>query len=206
MTLAPIMRLPKKKRQELLDDINYLNLAEIKSFCKRHSIPYRIAIEAKDGSRRITKDDDRKGIILNRVRHFLQTGVVLQETRFPPSVVCFDPLSENLRADDRLHYGQFDKSNRQLIELLKALTNGHFKNGAIARIVAREFWANGEAPTLKSFAAAWMHASQGHTRPNPEWAFLSDRANGADTANWKKLRARKASQVLSILSQIPTSD
>jgi hypothetical protein len=29
------------EQRELLDDLNYLNLQEIRSFCDRHSIPYR---------------------------------------------------------------------------------------------------------------------------------------------------------------------
>ena len=57
----------------MLRDLNYLNIAEIKSFCKQHSIPYKIAFETKDGTRRTTKDEDRKGVMLRRVRHFLQT-------------------------------------------------------------------------------------------------------------------------------------
>jgi hypothetical protein len=84
-----ISQLPKGEQQQLLDDLNYLNVSEIKSFCNRHSIPYRIAIETKDGRRRMTRDDDRKGVMLDRVRHFLQTGAVLEETCFRAPVVCF---------------------------------------------------------------------------------------------------------------------
>ena len=79
MDHSSIEELPKEKRRELLDNLNYLNTAEIKSFCKQHSIPYAITIETKDGRRRRTQDDDRKGVMLNRVRHFLQTGVVLKD-------------------------------------------------------------------------------------------------------------------------------
>ena len=75
MAPAFISRLPKDEQKELLDDLNYLNIAEIKSFCKRHLIPYRITIQTKDGGRKTTQDADRKGVILNRIRHFLQTGV-----------------------------------------------------------------------------------------------------------------------------------
>jgi hypothetical protein len=77
-----ISGLSKKEQRELLQDLNYLNIGEIKKFCERHGIPYRIVVEMKDGSWRRTKDDDRKGVMLQRVRHFLRTGVVSQETRF----------------------------------------------------------------------------------------------------------------------------
>jgi len=44
MGVSPISKLPKAERQELLNDPNYLNTAEIKSFCRQYSIPYTIAI------------------------------------------------------------------------------------------------------------------------------------------------------------------
>ena len=202
MALSFVSKLEKGEQQELLDDLNYLNISEIKSFCDRHSIPYRIAIETKDGGRRVTKDDDRKAVMLNRIRHFLQTGVILEETRFRASVVCFDQPSDNLTADDQLFYGQYDKTNRAMIAVLKSLTNGQFENGAIARIVARDFWSNGKAPTFREYASAWMQASREHTKPNPEWAFLSDRSSKKAVTDWKKLRQHKASKALKVLNQI----
>lgn len=202
--LAFIANLAEKERRELLDDLNYLNLAEIKSFCARHSIPYRIALETEDGGRKVTREDDRKGVILHRVRHFLQTGVILEETRFSSAVVRFEPLAGNITADDRLYYGQYDKANRAMITLLKELTGGKFKNGAIARILAREFWSSGKAPTFRKYASAWLQASREHVRPNPEWAFLSDKAGKKAVSDWKKLRADKAAKVIEILDRVRT--
>jgi hypothetical protein len=202
MASSFISKLPKGERQALLDDLNYLNISEIRSFCKRHSIPYRIAIETKDGRRSMTRDDDRKGVILNRIRHFLQTGVILNETCFPAAVACFDQLSDHITADDRLFYGQYDKTNRTMITLLKSLTDGQFENGAIARMLARDFWSRGKAPTFGEYASAWSDASREHLRPNPEWAFLSDRASKGAVQDWAKLGKQKASKVMKVLDQI----
>jgi hypothetical protein len=197
-----ISNLTQSEQRKLLDDLNYLNTSEIKRFCKKHSIPYAISFETLDGRRRRTAEDDRKGVMLGRVRHFLTTGAVPPETCFPAAVVCFDPSRQLLAADDQLHYGQYDKGNRTLMSILRDLTDGKFRNGAIARILAREFWSRGEAPTLEAFAAAWVRAAREHTRPNPEWAFLSDRANQSADKNWKKLRNQKAKKVLEILDKI----
>ena len=68
--------------------------------------------------------------------------------------------------------------------------------------LAREFWSRGEAPALKAFAAAWVRAAREHTRPNPEWAFLSDRTSQTADKNWKKFRNQKAKKVLEILDKI----
>ena len=202
MSASPIAKLPKEERRQLLDDLNYLNMAEIRYFCQRHSIPYRIRIETEDGSTRTTSEQDRKGVVLNRIRTFLQKGVIPVETRFSARIVCFDPPPAEFAASDRLFYGRYDKSNRQMIALLKGLTHGQFRNGAIARILAREFWTRGKAPTFKEFAVAWLQAVQEHTAPNPEWAFLSDRTRGTAVKDWKKLRAKKAAIVLKRLKQI----
>ena len=186
----------------MLEDLNYLNTAEIKSFCKRHSIPYAIVIETADGRKKRTADDDRKGVMLERVRHFLETGEILKETCFPAAVVRFDLLPKRLTADDRLFYGQYEKANAGVTALLKKLTRGQFEHGAIARILARKFWSQGEAPTFREFAAAWLREREAHRAPNPEWAFLSDRAREGAVANWKARRAEKASAAIRLLDRI----
>jgi len=89
-----------------------------------------------------------------------------------------------------------------MIVLMKELTDGQFRDGAIARILVREFWGRAKAPTFKEFAAAWLQAVQEHTAPNPEWAFLSDRTRATAAKDWKKLRAKKAASVLKQLNQI----
>ncbi len=142
-------------------------------------------------------------MILDRIRHFLRTGTVPSETCFPSAVVCLDPLPAKLGAGDRLYYGQYDKAGPAMTALLKDLTAGRFRNGAIARILARNFWSRGYAPTFREFASAWIEASTEHIKPNPEWAFLSDRAAQGVVPDWKKIRARKAARVLKFLSEIP---
>ena len=197
-----ISYLRSAEQQELLDDLNYLNTAEIKAFCKKHSIPYAISYMTADGRRRWTKEDDRKGVLLDRVRHFLLTGAVLPETCFPAAVVSFDEPPEHLAAGDRLLYGQYNRTNRPMMAVLKELTDGKFRDGALARILMRDYWSRGEAPTLVVFAAAWRQATTEHARPNPEWAFLSDLANKTAGSDWKSLRNKKARKVLRILDRI----
>jgi hypothetical protein len=197
-----LAELSQNEQQELLSDLNYLNMTEIKSFCKRYSIPFRIAFEAESGRRAATGENDRKGVILKRIRHFLSTGFVPEPTCFPAAVVRFAPLPDRPTKDDRLFYGQYDKANPAMVSLLRKLTAGKFRNGAIARILAREFWSRGEAPTFAKYAAAWVEASEQHTKPNPEWAFLSDRASGTNVGDWKKLRAKKAAKVLEIIERM----
>jgi hypothetical protein len=195
--------LSKAEQRDLLNDLNYLNMAEIKAFCKKHSIPFSIWIETADGRRTRSREDDRKGVILNRIRAYLKTGRVPEPTFFPASVVGHDrPAPQHRRATDRLSCGHYDKNSDDMTRLLRKLTGGKFKNGAIARILARDFWSKGIAPTYQEFAAAWVEAQDNHKRPNPEWAFLSDRTDGKATGDWKRLRKETARKVLAVLREL----
>ena len=197
-----ISHLNKTKRRELYNDLNYLNLREIRDFCKQHSIPYTIWVETDSGEKKRTRDADRKSVVLGRVRHYLKTGIVLGETCFPAQVVRFDSLPQILKSTDRLYYGWYDKKNKVMIDLLKGLTDGEFKNGAIARILAREFWTTGKAPTFAEFANAWLKAKEKGLGRHPEAAWLTDRARNEAGKDWKAKRERKAKKVLKILSAI----
>jgi hypothetical protein len=194
--------LSRSEQQGLLDDLNYLNMDEIREFCDNHGIPYSIWIEEADKKLRRTPDDDRKGVVLDRIRHYLKTGRIQEATRFLSTIVRYDQPLSTLKPADRLFYGQYDKKSEAMIGLLKTLTGGRFKNGAIARIVAREFWSRGIAPTYREYAEAWLEATENHKRPRPEWAFLSDLANRTATRDWRELRQKKAKHVLSVLSRI----
>jgi hypothetical protein len=197
-----LSKLSQAEQRELLADLNYLNMGEIKTLCKKHDIPYAIWIETSDRGRLKTRDEDRKGVVLNRIRQYLKTGAIPPATCFPASVVCIDEPRAKIKATDRLFYGQYDPKRDGMVLLLNKLTGGKFKHGALARILAREFWSKGIAPTYQEFATAWLRAQAEHTRPNPEWAFLTDRSAGKATANWRQLRASKARKVLNFLNRL----
>jgi hypothetical protein len=200
--VAHLKRLNQRERDELFFDLNYLNGGEIKAFCKRHNLPFKIAIENAGGALRAGAGEDRKGVMLRRVRHFLGTGSVLRQTCYPQEVVRLEPPPKILTPADKIYYGQYQKTNSALTRLLRELTENRFENGAIARIALAKFWAAGRAPTVREFAKTWLRAVQMHKRPNPEWAFLADRANKTAGREWKKMRLARARKVLRILDAI----
>ena len=200
-----ISGLSKPEQEKLFADLYYLNMGEIRSFCAKHSIPFKIFIETPSGKLKSTRDADRKKIVLERVRIFLETGDVKPATVFRQEVVDLDGLPEKIDENTRLFYGCYEKKNPEMIGLLKELTDGKFKNGAIARILCREFWSRGEAPTMKEYAIAWVKANEEYSlKQHPEAAFLTDRSRGAAGKNWKKVRKEKARRVIEVLSKIDT--
>ncbi len=201
-----IAHLSKRAQRELLDDVNYLNLGELRTFCREHGIPTAIYIEAESGERRRSKDTDRKSVVLGRVRRYLETGRVPEPTVFCAAVVRLDGLPEEPRPTDRLYYGCYDKQNPKMMALLRKLTDGAFRNGAVARILAREFWTAGVAPTFREFAREWIVANEKGLGiadgEHPEAAFLTDRARGEAGDDWKQKRARIAAKVQDALATI----
>jgi hypothetical protein len=203
---SPLSHLPAARRRELLDDLSYLNLGEIRALCRRHDIPYRILAETPEGETKPTKDVDRKPVVLARVRHYLTTGEVLPATRIPARVVRDGPPPDELLPTDRLYYRWYSKAYPSVMRLLEDITQGRFRNGALARVLIMEFWTRGEAPTFADFAGAWLSASDGRRDLlAPEYAFLTDLRHGEAGPDWKSMRKRKAEAVLAALEAAPLS-
>ena len=202
--VSPLGKLSKSERAQLLENIYYLNMRELHDFCDAHAIPYTIYFESEDGRIRKSRDLDRKGIVIDRVVHFLNTDVIKPRTVFAKSVVFFDSKRSAPAETDRVFYGEYKDTDPRLLALMKRLTGDKFEAGAISQEVLRACWTRGEAPTYREFAKLWLKAREEHTKPNPEWAFLTDRAKGGAGADWKALRIRKASAALALLRKVTT--
>jgi hypothetical protein len=198
--LAP---LTKDEQARLLEELNYLNLGEIRGFCSDRSIPYKILAEYPDGKVKVTKDTDRKPIVLARVRHYLATGNAGQPTRIPAKIVRYDHPPATPGPGDRLYYRWYSKEHTGIIRSLRELTVGRFRDGAVARMLAMEFWMHGKAPTLADFARAWTNADANkHQLLTAEYAYLTDLKHKRAGSDWKSLRKAKAESALQTLARI----
>lgn len=186
-----------------LDDLNYLNLQEIRAVCDRLGIPYRIVVELRGGGSKVTSDTDRKPVILERLRRYLATGKVPEPTRLPASIVRLDGPPPVMGPNDRLYYRWYNKTYAPVMDGLRELTDGRFRNGALARVLVMEFWTRGTAPTLREFAEAWTAAaSSSRDLVTPEYAFLTDLREGDAGADWKRKRQEKAKHALALVDDL----
>jgi hypothetical protein len=198
-----LSQLAPEERARLLEDLNYLNLQEIRSFCTPRGIPYRIVAEQQDGKLTATKDIDRKPVVLERVRHFLTTGDTGEATRISASIIRKDAPPSAPNAGDRLYYRWYAREHREVLSKLRELTNGVFSDGAVARVLAMEFWTRGEAPTLGQFADAWVKAkAEEHKLLTPEYAYLTDLQQNRAGSDWKQVRNARAQSALQTLERI----
>jgi hypothetical protein len=198
----PLATLTPHETERLLADICYLNTSELRGFCTAHGIPYTIRMESADGRLLRSRDSDRKGIVIDRVVHFLKTGTVKPATTFRRLAVSSKELGRAPRESDPVRYGEYKNHDAATLKLMKQLTDSKFEFGAIAQEVLRACWSRNQAPTYREFARLWEKAAADHSKPNPEWAFLTDLAQGTAGRDWKKLRSQKALAVLSLLGKI----
>ena len=198
-----LSQLTKGEQARLLEELNYMNLEEIRGFCSERGIPYRIVAEYPNGKVKVTKDTDRKPIVLARVRRYLTTGRAGQATCIPAKIVREENPPARLEPRDRLYYRWYAKEFEGVMRLLRDLTGGRFRDGAVARVVAMEFWTRGEAPTFEEFARAWMKTkAEEHRLLTPEYAYLTDLRHKRAGGDWKAVRKAKAKSALQTLARI----
>jgi hypothetical protein len=191
------------EQRRLLEELNYMNLEEIRGFCSERGIPYKIVAEHANGKVNATKDTDRKPIVLARVRRYLKTGHVGQPTRISARIVREENPPARPGPRDRLYYRWYAKEFAGVMRLLRDLTDGGFRDGAVARVLAMEFWMRGEAPTFEAFARAWTKVkAEEHRLLAPEYAYLTDLRYQRAGGDWKALRKTKAKSALKTLARI----
>ena len=198
-----LSQLTKRDRVQLFEELNYMNLEEIRGFCAPRGIPYRIVAEYPDGKVKVTRDSDRKPIVLARVRHYLTTGDAGQPTCIAARIVRPENPPARLGPRDRLYYRWYAKEFEGVMRVLRDLTGGRFRDGAVARILVMEFWTRGEAPTLAEFARSWVKSkAEELTLLTPEYAYLTDLRHKRADGDWKALRKAKAKSGLETLARI----
>ena len=201
-----LSQLTDGEQARLLEELNYLNLEEIRGFCSARGIPYKIMAEYPNGKVKVTNDTDRKPIVLARVHRYLTTGEVGQPTLIPAKIVRAEDPPARLGPRDRLYYRWYSKKHEGVMRLLHNLTAGRFQNGAVARVLAMEFWTRGEAPTFEEFARTWTKArAEQHRLLTPAYAYLTDLQHQRAGADWKAVRAAKAKSALTTLGRIAPS-
>jgi hypothetical protein len=198
-----LSQLTKDEQARLLHELNYMNMEEIRGFCAGRGIPNKILAVYADGTVKATKDTDRKPIVLDRVRHYLATGRVGQPTVIPAKIVRDDDPPGRPGPRHRLYYRWYAKEHAGIIRALRDLTGGRFRDGAVARVLAMDFWTRGKAPTLAEFAQAWTNADANkHELLTAEYAYLTDLQNKQTGTDWKSLRRAKAKSALQTLARV----
>ena len=140
--------------EDILFNLIYLNMNELKSICNKFDISYNIYIQ-KNNDIIKTNETDHKIIIIKNLKHFLINNKIPSKTIYKSKIINYNTIV-NLNENDLVYYGQYKTTNKYILILMKRLTNNIFKFGAISQKIIRIIWRKNKLITYKQFAELWM--------------------------------------------------
>ena len=176
----------KDDLNKILDFLNFLNMKELKTICDKFNISYNIYIENK-GNIKKTSEVDHKETIINNISFYLKTDKLPDKTLYQNKIINYEPLTI-VNKDDKIYYGQYKTTNKKILELLKTLTNGKFKFGAISQKIIRKYWKDNKLITYNNFAKLWLKEYEKGDIKYPELAYNQFMKKHGSTEDWYKLR------------------
>ena len=169
---------------EVIKYLVFLNMNQLKSICDNYGIYYKIFIE-KDSKEIKTNEIDHKETIINNISYYLKKKKVPQKTLYTKKIINFDNL-DKVSKDDFIYYGQYKTTNKIILNLLKELTDGKFKFGAISQKIIRKVWKNNKLITYENFAKLWEKENKKGEINYPELAYNQFMKKHGSTEEWYK--------------------
>ena len=169
---------------EVIKYLVFLNMNQLKSICENYGIYYKIFIE-KDSKEIKTNEIDHKETIINNISYYLKKKKVPQKTLYTKKIINFDNL-DKVSKDDFIYYGQYKTTNKIILNLLKELTDGKFKFGAISQKIIRKVWKNNKLITYENFAKLWEEENKKGEINYPELAYNQFMKKHGSTEEWYK--------------------
>ena len=130
-----------------------------------------------------TSEVDHKETIINNISYYLKNKKVPPKTLYTKKIINFDKL-DKVSKDDFIYYGQYKTTNKNILNLLKELTNGKFKFGAISQKIIRKVWKNNKLITYKNFSNLWSKENEKGEINYPELAYNQFMKKHGSTEKW----------------------
>lgn len=148
------------QKGELFEALYYMNMSEIKNFCYNH----KISISGK------------KRDILDRIKHYLITGEILQPKKIPAISRAKNRTQYPLTPDTLILFGSY-KNDLRTRNFFKILIGEHFHFTAFGQDWVMKRWQQGKPPTYGEFAKTWqkenLKRKKSKANPKKEWAYLN---------------------------------
>ena len=169
---------------EIVKYLVFLNMSQLKSICDNYKIYYNIFIE-KDNKIVKTSEVDHKETIINNISYYLKKKKVPPKTLYKKKIINFEKINK-VSKNDFIYYGQYKTTNKNILNLLKELTDGKFKFGAISQKIIRKTWKNNELITYENFAKLWEKENKKGEINYPELAYNQFMKKHGSTEEWYK--------------------
>jgi len=170
-------------------NIYCLNIAELKKIC--HELGIDCYYYVRHNDKLVRGRMNKKIIVIKNILKVLNHGKA-KLTIIPANVVCFDKL-KNIDKSSKVYYGQYINGNKQILRLMKKLTNNEFKFGVIAQDILFDNWRRSKLLSYNELAAKWLkYKSKSH----PEWNFIQYVRDNGSADGWKEYRKKLAKKVI----------
>jgi hypothetical protein len=169
---------------KILDSLVFLNMKELKTICDKFNIFYNIFIEHNNNVKK-TNEVDHKETIINNITFYLKKNKIPKKTLYKRKIINYEKIN-NIKKDDKIYYGQYKTTNKNILKLLKELTDNKFKFGAISQKIIRKLWKNNELITYEDFANLWEKEYNKGDINYPELAYIQFMKKHGSTKEWFK--------------------
>ena len=176
------MNSKNKKVKEIVKYLVFLNMDQLKSICSNYGIYYNIFIERNNNVIK-TSEVDHKETIINNISYYLKKNKIPPKTLYKKKIINFLKL-EKISKEDFIYYGQYKTTNKIILNLLKELTNGNFKFGAISQKIIRKIWKSNKLITYENFAKLWEKENEKGEINYPELAYNQFMKKYGSTEEW----------------------
>lgn len=180
------MKFNKNDLKIINDNLYPLDLDYLKTICNKYDIDYNVYIESNDNIKKLNSIN-HKEFIINDIMYYLQNDKIPKKTIYTKKIQNYSPTN-NLKSSDYVFYGQYKTTDKNILKLLKSLTNNEFKFGGISQKLIKLIWKKNKLITYKDFAKLWYAEfikGTGHFR---EWAYNQCIKNNGSIAEWKKIK------------------
>lgn len=167
------------------DYFYYLNIAELRRVCAYLKIDILIYLkinqQLKKSSIRWYKKD-----MIDGIRKKIN-GKYVGKIIYPSQVINYS-TKKLYRTNDPIYYGQYKNGNKNILTLMKKLTDSRFSYGSVSIDLLHNAWKKGKILTYGQLAALWIKKTSNRTIKK-EWKYLTDLHNKTiNKHQWKKYR------------------
>ncbi len=150
----------KKPLEILKQSLVFLRVEELKHICENLSI----------------NDKGKKGAIIARILHYIETGEIILEPKFPEISKARKGGVYPLHPDTLILKGSYKNDLKTRI-FFKKLVGEYFHFTAFGIDWINDLWLQGNPPTYKEFADMWVVEYDKRknlgTTPKVEWAYIN---------------------------------
>ena len=169
------------------ENIYVLSMHELKKICSKLGVDYNIYIETNDGIKKIY-EHLHKEFIIDKIIKVL-SGKKDKKIIYSIDMQKYAP-TDNIKSTDHIYYGQYNTTDKNIKKLLKTLTNGKFKYGAISQKIIKRHWAKNISLTYKEFAKKWLLEYSKGSVNYDELAYNQFMKTNGNVEEWFKKKER----------------